>query len=178
METSQPEIRRATPVDFQRVRQFLIDTFTDTFGADNEPGNMAYFLSTAYSAEALGKEWNEEGYSTWLALTEQTLVGVLQVRINHEAEDQLGRNTLEIQRLYVSAAAQGTGVGAALMRTAIDHATAAGVDWLWLGVWEKNFKAQAFYKRWGFEPFGTHIFAMKDDLQTDWLMRRRIQSID
>jgi hypothetical protein len=41
-------------------------------------------------------------------------------------------------------------------------------------VWERNFKAQAFYRQWGFERFGEHVFQMGDDAQTDWLLKRKI----
>jgi ribosomal protein S18 acetylase RimI-like enzyme len=46
--------------------------------------------------------------------------------------------------------------------------------WVWLGVWEKNERAIAFYKRWGFERFSEHIFMLGNDAQTDWLMKKNI----
>jgi ribosomal protein S18 acetylase RimI-like enzyme len=46
--------------------------------------------------------------------------------------------------------------------------------WVWLGVWENNERAIAFYKRWGFERFNEHIFMLGNDAQTDWLMKKSI----
>ena len=43
---------------------------------------------------------------------------------------------------------------------------------IWLGVWEENNKAIAFYKRHGFEVFGSHPFKLGGDLQRDLLMKR------
>jgi ribosomal protein S18 acetylase RimI-like enzyme len=43
---------------------------------------------------------------------------------------------------------------------------------MWLGVWEKNFRAQKFYEKWGFEKFSEHVFLMGDDPQIDWLLKK------
>ena len=44
-----------------------------------------------------------------------------------------------------------------------------GYNKVWLGVWEKNFKAIRFYKKYGFKKFGQHNFLLRNDLQTDYL---------
>ncbi|HCX09280.1 MAG TPA: GNAT family N-acetyltransferase, partial [Hyphomonas sp.] len=49
-----------------------------------------------------------------------------------------------------------------------------GVNWVWLGVWEHNQKAIAFYAHQGFEPFGRHSFRLGDDVQIDVMMRKKI----
>ena len=60
-----------------------------------------------------------------------------------------GPSPVRLHKLYVSADAIGTGVGAALMRAGIDWATGTGYESMWLGVWEHNHRAMAFYERWG-----------------------------
>jgi ribosomal protein S18 acetylase RimI-like enzyme len=47
---------------------------------------------------------------------------------------------------------------------------------LWLGVWEHNARAQAFYRNWNFTDIGTHVFQLGDDPQTDILMQRAISN--
>ena len=60
------------------------------------------------------------------------------------------------------------------MQAALDLAREKGFDWVWLGVWEHNHRAHAFYRKWGFERFGEHVFFVGLDAQTDWWMRRRL----
>ena len=45
-----------------------------------------------------------------------------------------------------------------------------GYKKVWLGVWEKNFRAIRFYKKYGFKKFGQHKFLLGNDLQTDYLL--------
>ena len=56
------------------------------------------------------------------------------------------------------------------MDECIAIAKAKNRDYIWLGVWERNFKAIKFYERFGFKKFGEHEFVLGDDVQTDWLM--------
>ena len=81
---------------------------------------------------------------------------------------------MEIERIYATRAFQGRGIGKRLMATALEAAQEAGVNWVWLGVWEHNQKAIAFYERQGFEPFGRHSFRLGDDEQTDVMMKKKI----
>ena len=47
----------------------------------------------------------------------------------------------------------GAGFGKEMFSFALDQAKSRGFEWAWLGVWERNFKAQDFYYRFGFERF-------------------------
>lgn len=45
-----------------------------------------------------------------------------------------------------------------------------GADCIWLGVWEHNPRAIAFYQKYKFKTVGEHIFQMGDDPQRDLIM--------
>jgi ribosomal protein S18 acetylase RimI-like enzyme len=85
-----------------------------------------------------------------------------------------GEKPIELVRLYVSRDSLGSGLGAALMQACIGEARRRGHQTLWLGVWEHNTRARAFYRRWNFREVGTHVFQLGDDPQTDILMQRSI----
>ena len=50
-----------------------------------------------------------------------------------------------------------------------------GCDVVWLDVWEKNLRAIAFYRKWGFIEVGEQTFQLGDDLQQDLLMARALR---
>lgn len=169
-------LRITTPTDLGALQRIAIDTQVDTFGAHNTEANMKAFLDEAYSLDKLRQELDEPGSHNYLAFVDTRLAGFMRLRLSTEVEHLLGKNTLELQRLYVDKAFHGQGVGAAMMGEAMEVAKAGRYEWIWLGVWERNFKAQEFYTRWGFERFSEHIFQMGDDPQTDWLLRRKVES--
>ena len=60
------------------------------------------------------------------------------------------------------------------MEQAIAIAISRQKSYLWLGVWEHNTKALAFYQRFGFYRIGSHSFFVGQDEQTDFLLRKDI----
>lgn len=168
------EIRQARPADLPELRRVAIETQIATFGPQNSPEIMEAFLAESYSVASFEQEFLEDGNPYYLAWDGEHLAGFIRLRTTDEVAHLLGHKTIEIQRLYVDVNYQGKKVGSALMRFALDYARAQNLEWIWLGVWENNHRAQEFYAHWGFERFSEHIFMMGPDPQTDWLMRFRL----
>jgi ribosomal protein S18 acetylase RimI-like enzyme len=81
---------------------------------------------------------------------------------------------MEVVRFYVDRPWHGRGVAHQLMAAAADAAQAAGARTLWLGVWERNPRAIAFYRKCGFEDVGTQIFVLGADHQQDLVLARSL----
>jgi len=169
------ELREATFDDTPQVRELAIRVYDDTFAADNTVENMQAFFDEAYNLEKLQKEFYEPTSRLYLACAGDTIVAFMRLRETDEVKHLLGDNTLELHRLYIDKAYQGQQVGRMLMEKALDYARERSVEWIWLGVWERNFRAQKFYARWGFERFSEHVFQMGDDPQVDWLLKRKMK---
>jgi ribosomal protein S18 acetylase RimI-like enzyme len=169
------EIRKAKREELEQLREVAIVTFVDEFGSFNTPENMEVFLKEAYDPAQLAKEWEEKDTICYLAWEGQIPVGFARLRINAEVETLLGNNSIELHRLYVHPNHQGMKVGSQLMQQALDYSMKGGFNWIWLGVWERNAKAQEFYRHWGFQRFSEHIFQMGDDPQIDWLLRKKLE---
>lgn len=170
-------IRPTLAGDIPELQRLAIKTQVETFGAYNTEANMKAYLDQAYNLAALHDELDEPGSRNYLAFVNGRLAGFMRLRRTDEVAHLLGDNTIELQRLYVDKAFQNKGVGAALMKEALAQATAGNFEWIWLGVWERNYNAQEFYAKWGFERFSEHIFQMGDDPQTDWLLRKAIREL-
>ena len=67
---------------------------------------------------------------------------------------------------------QGSGLAQELMRVTVDAAVASGARTMWLGVWEHNPRAIAFYRKFAFVEAGSHEFMLGRDRQTDLIMMR------
>jgi diamine N-acetyltransferase len=167
-------IRELSEKDIPVLRDLAIQIYRDTFSDANTPENMEAFISKDYSVSSFQREFREDGSHYYFALDHDQPAGYLRLRKNSEADFHLGSNTIELHRLYIDVNYQGKQVGSLLMQHALDVAKAMKVDWIWLGVWEHNPKAQKFYSKWGFERFAEHVFYMGDEAQTDWLLKKKI----
>ncbi len=60
------------------------------------------------------------------------------------------------------------------MAAALDVFAKRGNDVVWLGVWEHNPRAIAFYKKIGFREVGSHVFPLGTDPQRDLIFMRKL----
>ena len=62
------------------------------------------------------------------------------------------------------------------MTSCFVEARETGYRTLWLGVWGRNERAIAFYRRQGFRAVGTQAFPFGKEIQHDIVMFREIES--
>ncbi|WP_121352960.1 GNAT family N-acetyltransferase [Flavisolibacter nicotianae] len=165
-------LRYATRNDAELIADISRQTFYDTFAADNTEEDMAKFLDEQFTRGKLMMEVGSPENSFLLAYSGEDVAGYIKLREGKKLKALEGKQALEIARIYVVKEFIGKGVGKLLMQTALDIARQKEKDVVWLGVWERNQRAIAFYTSWGFEKFDECDFLLGDDLQTDWLMRK------
>lgn len=172
--TSHPNIRSGNLRDAELLAELGARTFSETFAGDNTPENMAAYLAAAFAPTQLAADLVDPRCRFQIAEIDGVAVGYAMLRTGAAPEEVTGDRPIELVRLYVSRNSLGSGVGAALMQACIDEVKRGGHQTLWLGVWEHNNRAQAFYRKWNFREVGTHLFQLGDDPQTDLLMQRCI----
>lgn len=174
MSVSMITIQKASVKDAQILVELGMQTFTETFAADNTPEDMNMYLQQHFTIEKIKAEFQEEGSVFLLARDGSREVGYAKIRLNNKPKELRSVRPMEIERLYCIKEYHGRKVGTMLMQFCLDLGKRKNCDVTWLGVWEHNHKAIAFYQKWGFEKFGQHIFTLGTDPQTDLLMRKKM----
>ena len=169
-----PPIRNAEPRDAEPLSTLMEQTFRDTFAAMNTPTNMLIHCRGSYSPSIQAREIRDPAIETLLSERDGHLVGFAQLRDAECPAASAAARPREIQRLYVATGWHGKGVAHELMNQIIHSATNRGADLIWLGVWENNPRAIAFYEKHGFAEAGSHVFLLGLDPQRDLLMTRRV----
>jgi len=164
-------IRRASPADAGRLSDFARRLFEETFAPHNTPEDMDAYLSSAFTPPRQLAEIEDTRSVTLLATQEGALIGYAQLHAGEAPECVPGRPAIELVRFYVDRALHGSGVAQTLM-DAVGDAGADRARTIWLGVWEHNVRAIAFYVKCGFVDVGSHAFQLGSDLQTDRIMSR------
>jgi ribosomal protein S18 acetylase RimI-like enzyme len=163
-------IRPATPDDAEVLAELARRTFHDTFAATNDPTDMALYLSRAFGIDQQTRELEDRDIATLLVEIDGQAVAFAQLRSGHVPECVSGDKPVELWRFYVSREWHGRGIAPALMERVKAVARERGAGTLWLGVWERNDRARAFYVKCGFADAGEHIFLFGTDPQTDLVM--------
>lgn len=102
------------------------------------------------------------------------LVGYLKINDAPAQTDINDPESMEIERIYIRKEHKAKGLGKVLVDYTLQQARKK--NYVWLGVWEKNVDAIAFYKKVGFIETGRHSFRMGDELQSDLVMKKFINN--
>lgn len=168
------DIRRATTSDVQILTELGRRTFVETFSKDNRKEDMELYVAETFNSEKQANEIADQNRFIEIAYIESQPAGFFHLLKGSPDPSVTGPNPIEILRLYADSTRHGKGVGAALMDRSIQVAKERGFETIWLGVWERNARAQAFYRKYGFETVGQHIFKLGADEQVDVIMSRRV----
>ncbi|WP_264453764.1 GNAT family N-acetyltransferase [Paenibacillus polymyxa] len=160
--------------DLQILQKISIETFNDTFKDQNSPENMKAYLERAFNYKQLEEELSNDSSEIFFIYFNEELAGYLKVNMNDAQSEKLGDESLEIERIYIKNKFQKHGLGKYLLNKAMEIAMEHNKKKIWLGVWEKNENAIAFYKKMGFVQTGAHSFYMGDEEQIDFIMTKTI----
>ena len=171
---TQQLIRRATESDASLLADLGARTFAESFGSQNTPEDMAAYLASSFNVEKLTAELSDPLSIFLIADVAGEAAGYAKIHPGKLIPAGEGQKSIELVRLYVLRKWLGHGVGQALMQRCIDEARKLEFQTMWLGVWERNSRAQAFYRKWNFVEVGEQMFQLGSDPQRDILMQRTI----
>ncbi|GIN98183.1 spermidine/spermine N(1)-acetyltransferase [Siminovitchia terrae] len=163
-------INKCTLEDSRKLQKIGYETFKETFEHQNSPENMNAYLDRAFNLKQLEKELSNISSQFFLVYFNDEAAGYLKVNTNEAQSEEMGDETLEIERIYIKKKFQKHGIGKYLLNKAMEIALENNKKKIWLGVWEKNENAIAFYKKMGFVHSGVHSFYMGGEKQMDFIM--------
>ena len=166
-------IRTANGADAALVAALAERTFREAFGAQNPPEEMDLHCRENFGADIQAREIAATDYLTLLIEGPGgEVAGFAQLRWGAAPDGVEGVSPGEIQRFYLLQAFHGTGLAATLMAACLEALRARGSEVAWLGVWEENPRAIAFYRKQGFVEVGRKVFMVGTDPQRDLVLAR------
>ncbi len=169
-------IKIATVENIKELQEIGITTFLETFGQLNTEKDMQDYLEQSFSIDKLTIEIQNKNSQFYYAIINARVIGYLKINFG-EAQTEKQDDALEIERIYVLKEFHGQKVGQMLYQKAIQIALKMKTTYVWLGVWEENHRAIAFYEKNGFTTFDKHIFMLGSDKQTDLMMKKKLNGV-
>lgn len=174
---SQPlalQFRRAHSDDVAALAALAEQTFIETYSAQNDPEQIRVHCAQNFGLEQQSAEIANPDYAVILAYLNQDLVGFAQVVKKPAPESIDAENAVALYRYYVTQAWHGKGIAQPLLAEAEKAARTFGADYLWLGMWEHNARALAYYQKMGFQHVGWMDYQFGDILERDYVLLKRL----
>jgi GNAT superfamily N-acetyltransferase len=167
-------IRPARVPDAPWLADLAERTFRETYTAYNTPEDMERYVAAHFAPALQAAELADPRFVTLVAEVDGRPAGYTQLGHGPAPSCVTGPEPMEIVRFYVDRPWHGQGLAQELMGAAAAHAQGVGARTLWLGVWERNPRAIAFYRKCGFTEVGTQTFVLGADHQRDLVLERPI----
>jgi len=168
------KIQRVSLNEIIELQRIARQTFSETYAVANTEENMKNYLKEGFALEKLTVELSNQNSEFYFALHQSEIIGYLKLNFGHSQTALKDSEAIEIERIYVLKDFHGKNVGKILYEKTMQIARRAKAEYIWLGVWEENPRAIAFYKKNGFREFDKHIFKLGNEEQTDLLMKVKL----
>ena len=165
-------IKKCNIKDLPKLLEISYETFNETFKNQNSPENIKAYLERTFNLKQLEKELSNISSQFFFVYLNNEVAGYLKININDAQSEEMSDESLEIERIYIKRKFQKHGLGMYLLNKAIEIAMEFNKKKIWLGVWEKNENAIAFYEKMGFVQTGSHSFYMGNEEQVDFIMTK------
>ncbi len=184
-------IRRAKPADAPELADVAAATFLLACPPGFPPEAAEQFIE-ANLTETHFRRWaRSRRHQVWLAEVAGAVVGYTLVVLDQPGPvatgevDAAGREpgapagrTGDLSKVYVRGEHHGSGIAGRLLEATLAGAVRAGMASLWLGVNQRNARAQAFYRRHGFAITGERSFEVGSRTEADYVMERTLDPED
>ena len=151
------------PDQIAAVAALARETWTQHYVPIIGAAQVEYMLAKFQSTEAIARQIAAEGYEYYLAPGAGYLALV----------PDPAKKSLLLSKIYVKAAARGTGLGRALAEFAERRCSELGCNELWLTVNRNNLGSIAFYERMGFRKTQTLVTDIGGGyVMDDWRMAK------
>ena len=169
-----PLIRLATLDDVPALCRLGAATFRETYGPISDPREVDEYADENFTPDKVAAWFRKPCARTLLALAGDTPAGYAHLRHAKVPACVADRQAIELSRLYLLGTAQGAGLGRAMMAAALAQAAELQARTVWLGAYDRNVRALAFYARHGFTRVGTHEFEFGGRIHHDPVLTRPV----
>jgi len=167
----------ATPPQVAELADVAARTFPLACPPTVTPDDVAAFVAENLTPARFAEYLDDPGRAVLTAVEDGRIHGYAML-IRGVPDDPdvaaavTARPAVELSKMYVLPEAHGAGVSAALIAAALQHAATWGAVSMWLGVNQRNDRAQRFYAKHGFAVTGTKTFRLGGHLEQDYVMVR------
>ena len=181
----QASISSATLEDVPGLAELAAVTFPLACPPEVSPEDSAAFVAANLSAERFTRYLSDETCLVLVARQDNRLSGycllVLAPPSDPEVLEALEagraiRPSAELSKFYLHPDVHGSGLAAQLIEAAAGAAESVGARSMWLGVNNRNVRAQSFYRKSGFQTSGRRSFEVGRHTFRDLIMVRQLGS--
>ena len=165
-------LRRADATEAGRLADIAERCFLNSFGGLYGRKDWGMLREEKFAPASQRAILENPAHEVWFAEEGETCIGY-----THISRNGLPCGTpedAELCRLYLIPETQGRGLGKRLMDLSLARFREWGAKQAYLGVWEHNHRAQAFYRGYGFQLTRDYFYTVGNHLDHELILGRSL----
>lgn len=165
-------LRPASEEDSEILAELGRDSFVAAFGDLYRPEDLASFLQSERTTARYAEQIADPGVRVYLIEDEGRAVAYALIKMGKGFDERPApkpERPVLLSQLYCRGGYPGRGLGAQLLDRISADARDWGADAIQLSVYSENHRAQAFYRRYGFEHVADIDFWVGDHRDDEFL---------
>ncbi|MEB3206321.1 MAG: GNAT family N-acetyltransferase [Vampirovibrionales bacterium] len=162
----------------ETLQAIVLTTFEETFRTNYCDDDYHAYVKERLSIDALSAEREDPTAFFTLVVADETPAGYLKwnVPCRRYLPDSLTCQVpFNLERFYFLKAFQGMGIGPVALQYVLSQARYVhAADYIYLTVWEKNFRAQKFYQEAGFRTLTQVIYPVGNAQDIEFVYGMRV----
>ncbi len=161
------------PISLNDAEQFsgtASRAFIEAYFETETMAELESFCAKHFSMGQVTADLQNIDFQHVAAFWGEKMVGYLKVNLAVLPDGSRDSSAMQIHRIYVLREFWAHKIGAALLLKSMEMARHFGSSRIWLVVYNKNVRAQDFYKKWGFRQTGTYDFDFNGTVHQDHLL--------
>ena len=163
-------IRHAQAKDAPALAESAAALFEQTYAGKMPARDLQDYIAQDFTPGQQLAELSDPAIITLLAEYNGALLGYAQVRRKAAPVAIDTSPGVELWRIYLDRSSHGRGIGKRLLAAVAQATRSMSSEHLWLGVWEQNPRAIAFYEKHGFRIVGSQAFEIGNETHNDLVM--------
>lgn len=168
--------KRAGLEDVETISALAKITFAETFGHYfRDPNDLLAYFDRTFSEEKIRESIQKPDNVFWLGMFNDIAVGYAKLKLNSASPFVKGKNTSQLQKIYVLKDFLSKKVGSKLQEEMLIEAKNRQSEAIWLSVLKENERAIQFYLKNEFEVVGEHDFQIgKEHFEFDVMQKELV----
>lgn len=160
----------ATPSDAKTICELGARLFMEAYRDQKEESDLVQYCRKSFVEAEIENDIIHDLAYYGITYHGKKEVGYNKLRADRSLACLPALKCIELERIYVQRSSWRHKVGKYLMDEAVNFARLHHYEYMWLGVWQLNHRANAFYKNYGFEIIGTKKFYVGTEENDDYVL--------
>ncbi|MFO0922699.1 MAG: GNAT family N-acetyltransferase [Pirellulales bacterium] len=162
--------------DASQMASMGAELFIDTFGHLYSQRNLELFLNRVHTEQAVLQDM-DAGRVFWIAGNQDEWYGYTKFGPMSLPMADHSPSAVELKQLYVRRPYHGKGVSHRLMAKFGEWVREKRASEVYISCWSENYRALAFYGKYGFETVGRYEFEVGDHRDDELILRATSEAL-